>query len=181
MKEEESHSIRIRALKRPTSIGMSKSCTRHQSYAVIDPGADMEVIGGVGWHALHFSDKSERLGGALEGMESEVLPSMRSLQLKTWKEERYYLDSVMPLSTEERNSHHLRANKIQVSDVTRDQGGDQCIRAKDENRNWIKILIRFNGDIMPVNLREPTEDELLALRVNWLTPPMEKITPQSIR
>ena len=37
MKEEESHSIRIRALKRPTSIGMSKSCTRHQSYAVIDP------------------------------------------------------------------------------------------------------------------------------------------------
>ena len=79
------------------------------------------------------------------------------------------------------NSHHLRANKIQVSDVARDQGGDQCIRAKDESGNWIKIPLRFNGDIMTVNLREPTEDELLALRVNWLTPPMEKITPQSIR
>ena len=48
VKEEERHSIRIRALKRTTSIGMSKGCTRHQSYAVIDPGADMEVIGGVG-------------------------------------------------------------------------------------------------------------------------------------
>ena len=34
---------------------------------------------------------------------------------------------------------------------------------------------------MIINLREPTEYEQLALRVNWLTPPMEDITPQSIR
>ena len=42
------------------------------------------------------------------------------------------------------------------------------------------ILLKFNGDYMSVDIREPT-DELLALGVNWLMPPMESITPQSIQ
>ena len=33
---------------------------------------------------------------------------------------------------------------------------------------------------MACELRDPTEEEQLALRVNWLTPPMEELTPQSI-
>ena len=36
----------------------------------------MDVIGGVGWKVLHFSDKYETLGGALKGMGTEVLPSV---------------------------------------------------------------------------------------------------------
>ena len=45
----EGYSTRFRVLKRVTSVGMSKGSTRHQTFAVIDPGADTEVIGGVGW------------------------------------------------------------------------------------------------------------------------------------
>ncbi len=60
-------------------------------------------------------------------------------------------------------------------------GGDQCIRVRDHNCNWITIPLKFNGDIMTLDINEPPEEELLALRVNWLMPPMEKITSQSIR
>ena len=75
----------------------------------------------------------------------------------------------------------MRANKVQVSNVARDQGGDQYLRIKDQSGSWITIPLKFNGDIITIDLREPTKDEQLALRVNWLTPPMEDITPQSVR
>ena len=45
---------RVRALKRAMLVGMSRGSVRHQPYAVIDPGAEHEVIGGVGWQILHF-------------------------------------------------------------------------------------------------------------------------------
>ena len=35
----------------------------------------MDIIGGVGWHVLHFSKRSEILNGALEGMGRSVLPT----------------------------------------------------------------------------------------------------------
>ena len=65
---------RVRALKRATSIGMSKGSTRHAPYTVMDTGAEREVVGGVGWKILHFSDKSEPLHGGLNGMGSVNLP-----------------------------------------------------------------------------------------------------------
>ena len=51
---------------------MSKGTIRLQTFAVIDPEADMEVIGGVGWKLLHFYDKSETMGGTLKVMGTEV-------------------------------------------------------------------------------------------------------------
>jgi len=47
---------RIRALKRPASIDMSKGSTRHVPCAVMDTGDEREVVVGVGWHILYFSD-----------------------------------------------------------------------------------------------------------------------------
>ena len=78
------------------------------------------------------------------------------------------------------NLHHLKANKVTVSDVAKKLGGDQCIRIQDKNGSWITIPLKYNGDIMTCELREPTEEEQLELRVNWLNPPMEELTPQSI-
>ena len=75
----------------------------------------------------------------------------------------------------------MRANKVQVSDVARDQCGYQCLIIKDQSGSLITIPLKFNGDIVTIDLRDPTKDEQLALKVNWLTPPMEDITPQSIR
>ena len=45
-----------------------------QPYAVIDPGAETDLIGGLGWHVLYLSDDSEQLTGALSGMGARVLP-----------------------------------------------------------------------------------------------------------
>ena len=79
------------------------------------------------------------------------------------------------------NSHHLRANKVKVSNVQEEEDGDQCIRIKDESSNLIIIPLKFNGDIMTIGIRTPTKEELLALRVNCSTPPMEKLTHPSIQ
>jgi hypothetical protein len=180
---------RIRILKRAMSVGMSKGSTRHPPYAVIDPGAEKEVIGGVGWHILHFSDKSESLSGALAGMGNKVLPSVDAVTAVEDTEGRVVLLGIGEAAYDRRitqhealwNSHHLRANRVEVHDVAKNEGGDQCIKVRDHNGERIIIPLKFNGDIMTVDIREPSEEELLALRVIWLTPPMETITPQSIR
>ena len=65
---------RVRALKRATSINLSKGITRHAPYTVMDTDAEREVVGGVGWKVLHFSDKSESLHVGLNGMWSVNLP-----------------------------------------------------------------------------------------------------------
>lgn len=62
----------IRMMKRETSVGMSKGWTRHHPYTVVDPGAERDLVGGLGWRVLHFSDKSETLNMALHGMGSKV-------------------------------------------------------------------------------------------------------------
>ena len=66
-----------------------------------------------------------------------------------------------------------------MNDVAKDKGGDQCIYLNDGKRH-ITIPLKFNGDIVTVELFEPTKDELLTLKVNWRTPPMEELTLQSI-
>ena len=187
--EGPSKSKTVRALKRTTSIGMSRGTIVRPSFAVIDTGAEMEVIGGVGWKVLHFSDKSETLGGALSGMGTEVLPSVDAVTAVEDADGRVVLLGIGNAAYDRRktqyeslwNSHHLRANKVVVSDVAKELGGDQCIRFKADDGSWTTIPLSYDGDIMTCSLREPTEEEQLALRVNWLTPPMEVLTPQSIR
>ena len=57
---------------------MSKGCNKCFPYDLIEPGAEMEVIGGVPWNVLHFSYKPETLGGALNGMGTKVLASINA-------------------------------------------------------------------------------------------------------
>ena len=49
-------------------VGISGGPKTHQPYAVIDPGAEQDLIGGVGWQILHFSDLSEPLQGPSKGI-----------------------------------------------------------------------------------------------------------------
>ena len=46
---------------------------------------------------------------------------------------------------------------------------------------FITIPLDFDGHIITAILCTPSEEELMALRVIWVMPPMETITPQSIR
>ncbi len=72
---------RVQALKRTTSIDMSKGSTRDAPYAVMGTGAEKKVVGGVGWKILHFSDKAEPLNGGLNGMESVNFPLVDAVTL----------------------------------------------------------------------------------------------------
>ena len=72
-------------------------------------------------------------------------------------------------------------NKVIVSNVIKELRRDQCIRIRNKSSTWITIPLKYDSDIMTYDLKEPTEEEHFALRINWLTPPMEIITPQSIR
>ena len=55
---------------------MSQGRKGHLPYAVIDPGAEQDLIGGVGFAILHFSDEVEPLTGPLQSMGTEVLPKV---------------------------------------------------------------------------------------------------------
>ena len=168
---------------------MYRGRTIYRSYAVIDLGAEKEIIGGLGWHILHFSDKSEALDGALSGMGTKVLPAVDAVTAVLDTDGSTVLLGLGEAAYERRttqyeslwNSHHLRNNGIVVDDVSKASGGSQCIKLVDHDGKERIIPLKFNGDIMTLDIHVPTEEELLALRVNWLTPPMENITPQSIR
>ena len=134
----------------------------------------MGFIGGVGWHVLHFYEKPERLRGALNDMGGEVLPSVDAVTSVEDLAGRIVLIGLGNSAYDRRttqhealwNSHHLRAIKVKVRDVAKEEGGDECIRIKDESGNWIAIPLKFNGDIMTVDIRTPNKKDLLALRVN---------------
>ena len=114
---------------------MSRGTTKHPSFAVVDTGAEIEVIGGVGWKVLHFSDKFETLGGALKRMGTEVLPSVDAVTAVEDSEGRVVLlglgnaayDRWKTHKESLWNSHHLRANKVTVRTVAKELGGDQFI------------------------------------------------------
>ena len=180
---------KIRMLSRAASIGMSKGRKTIQAYAVIDPGAEQDLIGGIGWQIMHFSDKSDVLQGALEGMGTKVLPLVDAVTAVKDEKGKVILLGFGGVAYDRRttqneslwNSHHMRAGGAIVNDVAKQVGGDQNMMVKDERGNTINIPLKFNDHIMSLDLRQPTEEELMALRVIWVLPPMENITPQSIR
>lgn len=187
--ERSNSSSRIRMVKKATSIGMSGGRKSHPTYTVIDPGAEQDLIGGTGWHILHFSDQSEPLSGALAGMGTQVLPKVDAVTAMEDKDGRVVLLGFGGVAYDRRitqyeslwNSHHMRSNGTTVDDVAKEVGGTQCMIVKDDGGKFITIPLDFDGSIMTANLRTPSEEELVALRVIWVLPPMEIITPQSIR
>ena len=68
-----------------------------------------------------------------------------------------------------------------VDDIAKDVGGKQSFTVTDDVGKRSVIPLKFNGEIMTVACRMPIDEELLALKINWITPSMEEVTPQSIR
>jgi len=58
----------------------------------------------------------------------------------------------------------MRSNGLIVDDIAKDVGRKQSFTV--------------TGDVFAC--RMPTDEELLALKINWITPSMEEGTPQSI-
>ena len=56
------------------TIGMSAGRCNPEPYAVIDPGATEDLVGGLGWRISFVSNQVEILCGALTGMGTKALP-----------------------------------------------------------------------------------------------------------
>ena len=106
--------------------------------------------------ALHFSDKSEAINGALAGMGNSVLPSVDAVIAMESNKGRTILVGIGDTSYDRRttqyeallNFHHLRSRKVIVDDVSKEVGGTQCMMFKDVDEKQIRIPFNFNGDIM---------------------------------
>ena len=190
-RKEKEKSLTMRMVKRSTSVGMSNGRNRHQPFAIIDPGCEGDMIGGVGWHILHFSNSHpQALKGALPEHGQAVLPTVDAVTAVEDEKGKVILMGVGKAAYDRRttqhesllNSHHLREHGVIVEDKAIWHGGEQVVKMKDNDGNLIKIPLKFvGGDTMRIALRKPTQEELMALRVIWVLPPMEELTPQSIR
>ena len=183
-------SIEDSRIRRSTSVGMSRGRTRRQPYAVIDPGADEELIGGDGWFILHVSGHSTPVHGAIEGMGSITLPKVDAITAVRDSNGETILLGVGNATFDRRptqheslwNSHHLREGGSIVYDVAESHGGRQCMEVRMHDGSWKTIPLEFDGNIMKVNLFTPTEEELTDLRVVWITPAINgDYNSQSIR
>ena len=78
------------------------------------------------------------------------------------------------------NSHHMRDYGVIVEDTSNKHCGNQCLIILDTGRSIIIPLV-FDGGIIKINLQKPTEEDLFALSVNWLTPAMVEHSTRSIK
>ena len=60
-----------------------------------------------------------------------------------------------------------------VEDTANKDGGKQFIKIYNSGSST-SITLVFYGDIFKVKQRQPTEEEIFTLNVNWLTPYMAK-------
>ena len=122
-KEEKTHQCSACKSRRWLCRGMNTGASR----AVLDSGSDFDVIGGTGWTILHQDEeKSEALGGALEGMGDVrllLVSAVTSLRvdegvvfLRVGKAVYGYWKS----QTESLiNCHELWRNGVEVDDISR--------------------------------------------------------------
>ena len=181
----------VAKIRRTTSVGMSRGRSSRQPYAVIDPGAEEEMIGGLGWCVLYKSDQTESLSGPIEGMGTMRLPKVDAVTAVKDKSGNTILLGVGNTTWDRRtsqyeslwNSHHLREYGTIVNDVAKSHGGSQNMVIRMHDGSQREIPLGFDGDIMKVNISEPTEEELATLRVVWITPTIDgnEYTPQSLR
>ena len=142
---------------------------------IIDPGTEIDVIGGIGWHVLSKVDNmSAQLDGALAGMGERTLPLVRAVTAYDHEKGGTILLGVGCAGYDDRaeqteslfNSHDLRKNGIIVHDTTKRDGGEQRLEV-----DGIEIQLDFvDNKTLSFKLRAPTATELEELQVHWLSP-----------
>ena len=178
----------MRLIRRSTSVGISRGRTTRPPYAVIYPGATEDLVGGLGWRIVHVSKRTETLLGAISGMGSVTLPKVDAITAVTDVDGTVQLLGFGNVTYDGRvtqhesllNSHHMRNHGCIVNDIATTHGGAQDMQFKVEGK-LVRIPFAFDGDIMKLNLREPTEEELATLGVVWIMPAIVNHSSQSIR
>jgi hypothetical protein len=143
--------------------------------AIINPGTQGDVIGGVGWKVLSKVDNQvAQLDGALEGMGECTLllvtavtahdhPTEGTILLGAgcagWDEPFEQTESLF-------NSHDMRKHNVIVHDTAKPDGGLQRLEV-----NGFHIALDFVDDkTLSFQLRQLTPEELEKLEILWLTP-----------
>ena len=169
---------------------MSTGHRQPEPYAVLDSGATVDMIGGLGWKILRVTSQKELLTGAIDGMGSCVLPKvdgvtavqdsrgetvLLGLGNVPWDRRQTQVESLW-------NTHHLRKKGAVLNDAAKVHGGSQNIilQAKRGGKDII-IPLDFDSDIITIPLREPTEEELQTLAVAWLCPSPKTPRANTIR
>jgi hypothetical protein len=143
---------------------------------IIDPGTEIDVIGGTGWHVLSTIDNmNAQLDGALAGMGERSLPLVRAVTAYDHEILGTVLLGVRGCAGyDERaeqteslfNSHDMRKNGIVVKDTTKRDGGDQRLEV-----DGIHVELDFVDEkTLSFKLQRPTSSELEELTIHWLSP-----------
>ena len=69
------------------------------------------------------------------------------------------------------NSNHTRDIGVVAEEIASEYGSKQCLIIWDASGNTTSPLV-FDGDILIINLLQPTEENFFTLDVNWITPVM---------
>jgi hypothetical protein len=150
--------------------------------AIIDPGTEVDVIGGVGWKVLSKMDNQvAQLDGALEGMGEYSLPLVTAVTAHDHPTERTVLLGAGCAGWDERpeqteslfTSHDMRKHNVIVHDTAKRDGGLQRLEV-----DGVHIALDFVDDkTLSFQLRQPAQEELENLEILWLTP--RKLTANS--
>jgi hypothetical protein len=146
-----------------------------QPRGIIDPGTEIDVIGGPGWHILSkIENLNTQLDGALTGMGECCLPLVHAVIAYDHKMLGTVLLGAGCAGQDERvvqtkslfNSHDMRKNNIVVHDTTKRDGGEQRLEV-----DGIHVDLDFvDNKTLSFKLRTPTTKELDELKLNWLSP-----------
>jgi hypothetical protein len=150
--------------------------------AIIAPGTEVDVIGGVGWKVLSKIDNQvAQLDGALEGMAECSLPLVTAVTAHDHPTKGTVLLGAGCAGWDERpeqtkslfKSHDMRKHNVIVHDMAKQDGGLQRLEV-----GGVHIALDFVDDkTLSFQLRQPTQEELENLEILWLTP--RKLTANS--
>ena len=142
---------------------------------IVDPGTEIDVIRGGRWFIMNVVDgTTANLGGALTGMGERRLPIVSAVTEYDHETEGPILIGHEQVAWDDRpeqiecliNSYSLRHNDVTVDNVTRRDGGKQKITI-----NGTEVKLDFVDEkTQSLNIRKPTKNELITLKILWLSP-----------
>ena len=138
---------------------------------IIDPGTEIDVIGGFRWFILKIVDgMTANMGGYLAGMGERRLPIVSAVTAYDHETEGSILIGHGQVAWDDRpkqtecliNSHSLRHNDVTVDDVTMRDGGKQKITI-----SGTEVKLDFVDEkTLSFNIRKPTKNELQSLKIH---------------
>jgi hypothetical protein len=140
---------------------------------IIDAGSEVELVCAAAWVPIARLNVNTQVMGAVEGMGGMQLPIVHAATAYEHPTIGTILLGIANTAFDERpeqteslvNSHVLRYNNVVVHDITKRDGGLQCLEVENVN-----IELDFvDSATLSFETRKPTKKELDELEVIWLT------------